>query len=134
MKRFQSFASYSSPRWKKRAASYDLSDQVQQKNSDTEETFNYSTNIIKFPIVTEKSDRLSEQNQYTFAVTPKATKKKIKVILENVYNIKINSVNTALRPPKKRRGQFKGQQNTGSRATLKKAIVKVAEGSSLSFY
>ena len=35
-------------------------------------------NIVKYPILTEKTIRLIEQNQYSFAVDPKATKTDVK--------------------------------------------------------
>lgn len=53
--------------------------------------------IIKYPLSTEKSIRLMEsQNTLVFIVDIKATKKQIKEALVALYNVKIESVNTAI--------------------------------------
>lgn len=58
--------------------------------------------LIKYPIITEKSCRLIEKNKYTFDVDKKLTKPQIKKILENLFKINIISVNTHLPPIKKK--------------------------------
>lgn len=84
--------------------------------------------IIKGPIVTEKSsDLLKEKNTITFSVDPKANKTQIKQAIEKVFNVKVESVNTVnVRPRKKRVGKY-----TGYTSKVKKAIVKLQEGSSI---
>jgi large subunit ribosomal protein L23 len=59
--------------------------------------------LVKYPIITEKTIRLIEQNQYSFAVDKKATKTLIKFIIEKLFDVKVVSVNTAIQPFKKRR-------------------------------
>ena len=56
--------------------------------------------IVRRPIVTEKATRLMEQNKYTFAVTPNATKPAIKAAIESLFQVKITKVNTYMAPRK----------------------------------
>ena len=84
--------------------------------------------IIKGPIMTEKSAGLAqEKNTITFSVDPKANKTQIKQAIEKIFNVKVESVNTVnVRPRKKRVGKY-----TGYTSKVKKAIVKLQEGSSI---
>ena len=83
--------------------------------------------IIKAPIITEKSSALSSENVITFKVEPKANKTEIKQAIESIFNVKVDSVNTInVHPKKKRVGRY-----TGKTAKYKKAIVKLKEGSSI---
>lgn len=83
--------------------------------------------IIKGPIVTEKSATLAEQNVIVFSVDPKANKTQIKQAVEAIFNVKVENVNTLNAPTKKKRvGRYVGRTNK-----VKKAIVKLAEGSSI---
>ena len=86
--------------------------------------------IIKYPVLTEKTIRLIEQNQYSFAVDPKADKSAIKFAVEQLFNVKVVSVNTSLMVLKKRRvGKF-----IGKRARYKRAIVKLASEDAISLF
>ena len=83
--------------------------------------------IIKGPIMTEKSSDLSKQNVITFSVDPKANKTQIKQAIEKIFNVKVESVNTVnVRPRKRRVGKY-----TGYTSKVKKAIVKLKDGSSI---
>ncbi len=83
--------------------------------------------IIKGPIVTEKSATLADTNTIVFSVDPKANKTQIKQAIEAIFNVKVESVNTLNAPTKKKRvGRYAGRTNK-----VKKAIVKLAEGSSI---
>lgn len=89
-----------------------------------------SINVIKYPIITEKAIRLSEQNKYSFAVDPKANKNIIKKAVENLFQVKVISVNTLNQPTKTRRvGKFIGKKTKN-----KKAIVKLAPGDSIQLF
>jgi large subunit ribosomal protein L23 len=69
--------------------------------------------IVKYPILTEKTIRLIEQNQYIFAVDSKADKSAIKSAVEKLFDVKVISVNTSLLPLKKRRvGKFIGKKSS----------------------
>ena len=84
--------------------------------------------IIKAPIITEKASTLKEtENTYTFSVDVKANKTQIKQAIEAIFNVKVESVNTInVHPRKKRVGRYSGYTNR-----IKKAIVKLKEGSSI---
>ena len=86
--------------------------------------------IVKYPILTEKTIRLIEQNQYSFAVDSKADKTSIKSVIEQLFDVKVISVNTSLLPLKKRRvGKF-----IGTKSRYKRAIVKLASEDSIKLF
>ena len=84
--------------------------------------------VIKAPIITEKSADLQQNNNaVTFSVDVKANKTQIKQAAENIFNVKVESVNVVnVKPKKKRVGRYVGKTNR-----VKKAIVKLKEGSSI---
>ncbi len=83
--------------------------------------------IIKAPIITEKTSDLAKNNVVVLSVDPKANKTQIKQAVENVFNVKVESVNTINTYAKKKRvGRYAGRANK-----VKKAIVKLQEGSSI---
>ena len=84
--------------------------------------------IIKEPIITEKSMQLKEQyNKYTFKVAPNANKIEIKNAVEALFNVKVLSVNTInVLPKNKRVGQ-----EAGKTSAYKKAICKLADGNKI---
>lgn len=86
--------------------------------------------LIKYPILTEKTIRLFELNQYSFAVAPKADKTAIKTAVEYLFDVKVIAVNTAMQPAKKRRvGKF-----IGKKAQIKRAVVTLAPEDSITFF
>ena len=84
--------------------------------------------VIKAPIITEKSATLSESGKViTFSVDPKANKTQIKEAVEKIFDVKVEKVNTVnVKPKTKRVGRYTGLTNR-----KKKAIVKLKEGSSI---
>ena len=84
--------------------------------------------IIKAPIITEKSNRLKESyNKYTFKVALDANKIEIKNAVEKIFNVKVLSVSTiTVHPKQKRVGQ-----HVGYTSAYKKAICKLAEGNKI---
>ena len=84
--------------------------------------------IIKGPILSEKcADLAQNHNTIVFSVDPKANKIQIKQAVEKIFDVKVDSVNTInVRPKKKRVGKYAGKTNK-----VKKAIVKLQEGSSI---
>ncbi|OEG70970.1 50S ribosomal protein L23 [Candidatus Endomicrobiellum trichonymphae] len=82
-------------------------------------------NIIKRPIVTEKSTLMKEKNnKYTFAVDKNANKFQIKHAVETLFNVKVKSVHTSNCVGKRLRvGKY-----AGYRSDWKKAIVKLGKG------
>ena len=84
--------------------------------------------IIKAPIITEKSSDLAQnKNTFVFSVDVNANKTQIKQAIEKIFNVKVESVNTInVKPKKKRVGRYVGKTNR-----VKKAIVRLKEGSSI---
>lgn len=83
--------------------------------------------LVKYPVLTEKSVRLMDTNQYTFDVDLKLTKPQIKTLIEELFRVEVIGVNTH-RPPKKRRRMGYTQ---GTKASYKRVIVSVKRGQSI---
>ncbi|GIG38973.1 MULTISPECIES: 50S ribosomal protein L23 [Cellulomonas] len=81
--------------------------------------------ILIAPVVSEKSYGLLDEGKYTFLVDPRANKTEIKIAVEHVFGVKVESVNTANRQGKARRTRF----GIGRRKNTKRAIVTLREGS-----
>jgi len=83
--------------------------------------------VIKAPIITEKTSDLAKNNTIVLSVDPRANKTQIKQAVEAIFDVKVDSVNTInVKPKKKRVGRYVGKTNK-----VKKAIVKLKEGSSI---
>ena len=86
--------------------------------------------IIIRPIITEKSSTLVELNKYTFEVHRSANKIQIRQAIEQIFKVKVLSVNTMNVPSKpKRMGAFVGKTRS-----WKKAIVALPEGQRIEFF
>ncbi len=83
--------------------------------------------VIRRPVVTEKSTMASEHNQVVFDVSIDATKPQIKEAVEGLFGVKVKAVNTSVRKGKVKR--FRGR--IGVRNDVKKAIVTLVEGQSI---
>ena len=88
--------------------------------------------IIIRPVVPEKSYQLIETNVYTFIVHPDAAKPEIRNAIEEIFDVKVTSVNTLNRKGKTTRNRRTGK--AGSRPDRKRAIVTVAEGDSIDIF
>jgi len=81
--------------------------------------------IIRRPVITEKSTDLMAEKKYVFEVDPKANKTEIKQAVEQIFGVKVEKVNTMnVRGKVKRFGRYSGR-----RRNWKKAIVKLTEDS-----
>lgn len=85
--------------------------------------------VIKRPLVTEKTQTALESNRYTFEVLSTATKSDIKAAVQTMFNVTVESVNTMNRLGKTK--IFRGRQ--GQRQDTKKAIVRLKTGDSIAF-
>ena len=86
--------------------------------------------IIKYPIITDKATRLLEKNQYSFIVDRFSNKPKIKLAIENLFDVKVSKINTCRLPRKKKRvGNY-----FGWKTQYKKAIVTLAEGNVINLF
>ncbi|AOS61433.1 50S ribosomal protein L23 [Actinoalloteichus hymeniacidonis] len=75
--------------------------------------------ILVAPVVSEKSYGLLEDKKYTFVVVPDANKTQIKIAVEQVFGVKVASVNTLNRQGKRKRTRT----GYGKRKDTKRAIV-----------
>ena len=80
--------------------------------------------VIRRPVITEKSTAASEHNKVIFLVAPSATKAQIKAAVETLFKVKVTKVNTLIRKGKNRR--FRGI--AGRTADSKRAVVTLQEG------
>lgn len=83
--------------------------------------------VIRSPVITEKSTNASEQNKVVFNVASDATKGDIKAAIEQLFKVKVTAVNTLVRKGKTRR--FRGIK--GRTSDVKKAVVTLQEGQSI---
>jgi len=86
--------------------------------------------VIKKPIVTEKSHRLASEKKYVFEVVLGATKKDVAAAVEAIYkDTKVSGVHIAKSYGKMVRWRRKGKRPVeGRRSSVKKAIVTLSSG------
>jgi large subunit ribosomal protein L23 len=85
--------------------------------------------IIKKPVVTEKSTAQQARNEYCFAVDPRATKQDVRRAVATIFKVRVEGVHTITMPAKfKRVGR-----NIGRTSAWKKAIVTLREGERIEF-
>ncbi|QHI68253.1 50S ribosomal protein L23 [Tichowtungia aerotolerans] len=87
--------------------------------------------VIDRALLTEKGTRLAEEeNKYLFRVNPSANKLEIKEAVEQLFKVKVVSVNTMNRQGKKKRQRT---ASSGKTADWKRAVVTLAEGNTIDF-
>ena len=92
-------------------------------------TLNNAT-IIKYPLITDKSTRLLENNQYSFVVDRYSDKITIKDAIEYLFNVKVIKITTCRLPRKKKRvGKY-----IGWKPQYKKAVVSLAKGDVINLF
>tara|TARA_B100000927_G_C16391093_1_gene439357 strand:- start:306 stop:611 length:306 start_codon:yes stop_codon:yes gene_type:complete len=83
--------------------------------------------IVRNPLISEKSTFISQFNYYVFKVSSRSNKPQIKQAIERLFNVKVLSVNTL-----NQNGKTKKFRNIkGKRPDFKKAFVKLAEGNTI---
>jgi large subunit ribosomal protein L23 len=83
--------------------------------------------VIRAPVITEKTTLVSDHNQVVFKVATHATKPDIKEAVERLFSVKVVAVNTLIRKGKVKR--FRGVK--GRQSDFKKAIVTLQEGQTI---
>lgn len=86
--------------------------------------------ILRRPVITEKSRASVRENVFTFAVAPRATKSDVRRIVELLYHVTVTGVRmikTAHRPRR-----FMGR--TGSARAEKKVLVKLKAGDTIQIF
>jgi large subunit ribosomal protein L23 len=80
--------------------------------------------IVRSPVITEKSTNLSEHNQVILRVPLTATKHEVRAAVEGLFNVKVTAINTI-----RVRGKLKRVRGrAGRRSDHKKAIVTLDQG------
>jgi len=80
--------------------------------------------VIIAPVVSEKSYSELNKNWYTFLVHPDANKTAIKIAIQQIFNVRVITVNTLNRQGKRRRTRT----GWGKRKDIKRAMVKLVDG------
>ena len=83
--------------------------------------------VIRAPVITEKSTLVSDHNQVIFKVARDASKPEIKAAIETLFNVKVKAVNTQVR-----KGKLKTFKNIRAlQSDVKRAVVTLEEGHSI---
>lgn len=89
-----------------------------------------SQDVVIKPVVSEKTMGLMEDNKYTFIVDKRANKTEIKRAIEELFDVKVNKVNTLMIRRKRRRQG----RTSGMTAEKKKAVVTLEDGNSIKLF
>lgn len=86
--------------------------------------------VLIRPLITEKTSMMMQENKYAFQVALNANKVEIRQAVEQIFDVKVLSVNTV-----RVLGKIKRMGRTqGKRSDYKKAIVKLAAGETIEFF
>lgn len=86
--------------------------------------------IIKKPLISEKTMRMLEENKYTFRVDPRANKIEIKHAIAELFNVNVVEVTTMnVKGKEKRMGRYVGRTTN-----WKKAIVTLQDGDKIEIF
>lgn len=87
--------------------------------------------VIFAPVVSEKSyDLIEKSNTYTFEVDPRSEKGEIRDAVQEIFGVRVLSVNTMNRKGKVKRTGYV----LGRRKNTKRALVKLAENDSIDLF
>jgi large subunit ribosomal protein L23 len=86
--------------------------------------------VLLGPVISEKSYGLLDEGKYTFIVRPDANKTQIRIAVEQVFNVKVVSVNTLNRAGKRKRTR----SGFGTRNATKRAVVALAAGDRIDLF
>lgn len=90
--------------------------------------------LLKFPVISEKSMKLLELNHYSFVVDRKITKPEIKKVIEFLFEVNVKKVNTLTLPIQMKRRTTKKGLQTGYIPRYKKAIIHLEKTSTIDFF
>jgi len=92
-------------------------------------------NILIKPLITEKSENISEEGgKYTFVVAKKANKVEVRKAVEKMYNVSVEAVNTMIMPGKAKVRNTRSGLQKGRKPAFKKAIVTLSPGEEIDFF
>lgn len=81
--------------------------------------------VLKRPILTEKTDLQRDDNKYVFEVDRRANKLQVKEAVQMVFDVEVMAVNTMIMKPKRRK---LGRKTITTRPAWKRAVVTLAPG------
>lgn len=87
--------------------------------------------VLRRPVLTEKTEELREQSKYVFEVDRRATKIMVKQAVESAFNVQVVDVNIINVPAAM--GRY-GRRKVIARSAWKKAIVTLAPGDKITFF
>lgn len=90
-----------------------------------------ASEIVRRPVITEKTTAARGRGVYAFEVAPDATKPEVKRAVETAFKVKVLGVRTMNQPAKKKRLRT---MRYGRRPAWKKAIVTLAPGEKIAFF
>lgn len=86
--------------------------------------------VVRRPIITEKSTALQERGKYVFEVAKEANKKQIKEAVEQAFKVEVDKVNVVTMPAK-----WRGPgRRRGKTSPWKKAVVTVKPGQKIEYF
>jgi len=83
--------------------------------------------VLRAPIINEKSTRFIADRKYVFKVLPETTKSQVKAAVEKIFKVKVNKINVSIVKGKVK--SFRGTK--GKQSDYKKAIVTLAENNEI---
>ncbi|MBI4760550.1 MAG: 50S ribosomal protein L23 [Chloroflexota bacterium] len=89
--------------------------------------------ILRRPLVTEKTSRQVGLNQYSFIVADSATRTQVKDAIETIYDVTVTRVNI-INVPAKRGRRLRSRRLSIRKPGFKKAVVTLAEGQTLPIF
>lgn len=87
-------------------------------------------NVLRRPVITEKSTMLGEEGKYVFEIASEADKYDVARAVEWAFDVKVVSVNTYRRKGKTKRVGTRARK----RPEVKRAIVTLAPGNSITLF
>ena len=91
--------------------------------------------ILINPVITEKSTKMSDKNNvYTFVVAKSANKIEIRKAVEDMFNVSVANVNTAIMPGKPKSRSTKTTIVRGTKSSYKKAFVTLTPGETINIF
>ncbi len=90
--------------------------------------------ILIRPIITEKSDKATNNSVYTFVVDRKTNKLQVAKAVEAMFNVSVSGVNTTVIPGKTKSRSTRSGVVKGVKPAYKKAFVTLQEGEKIDLF
>ena len=90
-----------------------------------------AADILVRPLITEKAFGLSQQNVYTFLVSPRANAHQVRQAIKQVYDVTPKKVNIVRRQPRTKRSSLRNR--TSHQSGYKKAYVYLKDSDTINF-